>query len=161
MENSREPTQDGRGASASAQSGGCLCGAVRYRIGGEYARFDACHCHMCRRWSGGVAMAMQVKEADISLTGAENLTHYTSSDWAERVFCKICGSGLYYRMTAPGPMSGQFSICAGTLDDYGDLEFDVEIFTDRKLKNYAFAGERKQMTEAEVIAMFAGEGDGA
>jgi len=31
------------------REGGCLCGAVRYRVEGEPEASDICHCETCRR----------------------------------------------------------------------------------------------------------------
>ncbi len=36
--------------------GGCLCGTIRYRIAGPIAWAAHCHCAMCRRASGAVAL---------------------------------------------------------------------------------------------------------
>ena len=33
-------------------TGGCLCGAVRYRASADPLRVVSCHCGMCRRTSG-------------------------------------------------------------------------------------------------------------
>ena len=35
--------------------GGCLCGAVRYRIDGPVRDVIVCHCSICRRYHGGPA----------------------------------------------------------------------------------------------------------
>ena len=39
------------------QTGGCLCGAVRYRVAGPLRDVVACHCAQCRRSSGHFAAA--------------------------------------------------------------------------------------------------------
>jgi hypothetical protein len=35
--------------------GGCLCGAVRYRVEGEPARASVCNCTACHRRTGSLA----------------------------------------------------------------------------------------------------------
>lgn len=139
------------------KTGSCLCGAVKYTVTSDITQAGACHCGTCRKWSGGVYIGIQVSPDDISFEGAENITVFPSSDWAERGFCSTCGSSLYYRVTAPGPHQGTFHIGMGALDDPSGVTLTEEIFTDAKPKGYAFAGELKGMTGAEVFAMFSDE----
>ncbi|WP_299297400.1 GFA family protein [uncultured Tateyamaria sp.] len=140
-----------------ARDGSCVCGAVTYSITTEVAETGACHCGMCRKWSGGVFMSVAVPPGGMELEGAENLSVYGSSPWAERVFCKTCGSSLFYRVTAEGPMQGEMHVGLGTLADVSGIPFTGELYIDVKPDIYSFAGEgRHQMTEAQVIEMFSG-----
>ena len=138
-----------------SMSGKCVCGAVRYTIDADKKEVGACHCGMCRAWSGGVFIGLQAKADEATLVGGEHLTIYKSSEWAERGFCSKCGSSMFYQVTAPGAHEGDFHFGAGTLEDYGDAVLTGEIFIDRKPAAYAFAGDTHKMTEAEVMAMFA------
>ena len=143
-----------------SMTGKCLCGAVRYTIASDKTEAGACHCEMCRAWTGGVFLSVTVAKEELTLVGGEHLTVYKSSDWAERGFCSRCGSSLFYRITAPGPMEGEFHLCAGTLEDWGGATLKTEIYIDRKPAGYAFAGETRKMTKAEIEAMFAPPPDG-
>ena len=136
----------------ASKTGGCLCGAVRYTLADAPTRYGACHCGMCRRWTGGVEMGIEVRPGGLTWDRDETLRTYASSDWAERGFCATCGSGLFWRLTAEGPMRGLMSLGVGTLDDGAGLDFDLEVYVDMKPESYAFAGERKRLTEAEVMA---------
>lgn len=62
---------------------------------------------------------------------------------------------MFYRITAPGPMQGEFHFGAGSLTDWSGLEMTEEIFIDRKPDAYAFAGKHKIMTGDEMFALFA------
>lgn len=136
-------------------NGKCLCGAVRYSIEKDSAEVGACHCKMCQAWSGGVFLGVQAAKEEATLEGEENLTIFASSEWAERGFCAKCGSSLFYRVTAPGPMNGEFHFGAGTLDNWGDLKLSGEIFIDRKPAGYEFAGNLPKKTAEEIFALFA------
>ena len=139
-----------------SHTGSCVCGAVKFTITTPVTETGACHCSMCRKWSGGVYLAVAVPPDGMEIEGEENLTVYTSSPWAERAFCKICGGNVFYRVTAPGPMQGDMHVGLGALDDANGIALTGELFIDLKPDAYSFAGEgRKQMTEAEVMAMFA------
>ena len=140
-----------------SHTGSCVCGAVRYTINSPVSETGACHCGMCRKWSGGVFMSVAVPAGGLALEGAENLTTYASSPWAERAFCKTCGGNVFYRVTAPGPMQGEMHVGLGTLDDANGIPMTLELFIDLKPDTYSFAGEgSNQMTEAQVLEMFGG-----
>jgi hypothetical protein len=110
---------------------------------------------MCRRWSGGIYLGCEAKSDGMDFEGTENLTLYKSSDWAERGFCKKCGSNLFYRLTIEGPMQGVYHFGAGTLDDPDNLTLEHELFIDLKPNAYSFEQNTHQMTTADVEAMFA------
>lgn len=130
-------------------SGQCLCGAVRVHAELQSASFDACHCGMCRRWGGGPLMAVDAG-AGLRLEGEESVSVYGSSDWAERGFCKHCGTHLFYRLKG----EQHYAVPLGLVE--GDLpwRFREQIFIDRKPDWYDFANETQQMTEAEVFARY-------
>lgn len=140
-----------------SKTGSCLCGAVSYTLTSEPKEFGACHCDMCRKWSGGIYLGLEVPSDGIEIKGKDSLTAYASSPWAERTFCKTCGSSVYYRVTAPGPHEGTYHLGVGTLDDAGTAPLTGELFIDNKPKGYSFAEKTHQMTTEEVMAMFAPE----
>lgn len=137
------------------KTGSCLCGAVTYTLRDAPTETGACHCNMCRKWSGGVFLGFEAQPDTVTLSGEEHLIRYASSEWAERCSCSKCGSSLFYRLTMPGPMNGVYHIGFGTLDDTSGVTFAGEIFIDHKPEAYAFAGDAPRMTEAEFMAMVA------
>lgn len=137
-----------------AREGGCMCGAVRFEVTKEITETGACHCGMCRKFSGGVYLAIEAGPEDLTFTNKDGLAVYKSSDWAERGFCKKCGSSLFYRLTAPGPAQGTYHFAMGSLDDTDGIKMMGEIYIDKKPEGYAFAGDLKQMTEAQFLKMF-------
>ncbi len=138
---------------ATATTGGCLCGAVRYRLATPPTEIGACHCGMCRKFSGGIELGLEIAPGGIVWEADAALRTYRSSDWAERGFCGVCGSSLFWRLTAEGPMQGLLSLSAGSLDSLDGLTLRHEVYIDAKPDGYAFAGDHKRMTEAEVLAM--------
>ena len=134
----------------SGKTGQCLCGKVKFRLVGEVHEVGACHCDMCRRWTGGPAFAVD-GDYDVEIDGEESIVFYRSSDWAERGFCGTCGSNLFYRIVESGKMLSK----AGALDDQSDLSFVSQIFIEEKPDWYAFANKTKNMTGSEVFAMYA------
>lgn len=130
-------------------SGQCLCGAVTVHVELEKASFDACHCSMCRRWGGGPLLAVGVEDR-MRMEGAENVSVYSSSDWAERGFCKHCGTHLFYRLKG----EQLYSVPLGLIE--GDLPwtFSEQIFIDEKPPCYEFANETHNMTAAEVFEKY-------
>jgi hypothetical protein len=129
-----------------------MCGAVSYTAKGVDKEIAACHCSMCRRWASGPFLGINAKS--VEWQGEANIRTIQSSKWAERGFCTQCGTGLFYRITAPGKFSGVTSLAYGTLDDQTGVTLTKEWFIDNKPEAYALAGDRHRVTEAEAFAMF-------
>jgi len=93
-------------------TGGCQCGAVRYRAEGELGFPHLCHCRMCQKAAGNFFMPFGgVVRENFSLTrGAP--AWFQSSETVKRGFCAECGTPLFYDGGA-----GHISITLGSLDD--------------------------------------------
>lgn len=76
--------------------GSCLCGAVTFEVAGELPPPDACHCSMCRKWSGHYYASTDVPRTALTLHGAERVTWFQSSEKVRRGFCASCGSSLFF-----------------------------------------------------------------
>ena len=135
---------------ASTLKGACLCKAVGVFTTKVNPHLGACHCNMCRKWGGGAFLAVECG-SDVSFSGEENISIYPSSEWAERGFCQKCGSHLFYKFKE----TNQYYIPAGLFDNDEGLVFDNQVFIDEKPEYYTFANETKNLTGAEIAAMFA------
>jgi len=111
--------------------GGCLCGALRYRVTGEPVAATLCHCESCRRASGGTNVAWAVFEKDAFEWLSGEPREYSSSSGIYWRFCAACGSLVGYRRdTRPG----HIDITTGTLDQPGAYPPDVEIWVGEKIE---------------------------
>jgi hypothetical protein len=106
---------------------------------------------MCLRWAGGPWISMFVESVDF--TKDEGLVWTRTSKWAERAFCRSCGSSLLWRLTAEGKYQGTTSVSLGCLDDKTGVLLVREWFIDKKPDAYALAGDRERTTEAEAFAI--------
>jgi hypothetical protein len=74
--------------------GECLCGVVRYAVGGPFNMMIHCHCSMCRKHHGA-AFATFVAAPLMGFrwtSGADAIGTYKSSEQGARSFCTWCGS---------------------------------------------------------------------
>jgi len=134
---------------SGTRSGHCLCGKVSITARNASNNVGACHCKMCRRWGGGPFIEIDCG-VDVAIDGESNVAVFDSSDWAERGFCRNCGTHLFYRLKE----SGQHMIPVGLFETSDNLVFKSQVFIDEKPDYYAFANETKDFTAAEVFAMF-------
>lgn len=130
--------------------GTCLCGAVTLQTTAMDDEFAACHCGMCRRWGGGPFLAVGCGQ-DVEIDGKESVAIFNSSDWADRGFCKVCGTHLFYRLKDPR----QYQIPVGLFGDSLPSNFGLQVFIDRKPEYYSFANDTKELTEAQIYEMYA------
>ena len=133
-------------------NGKCLCGSVQLEVELSNTEIAACHCSMCRKWSGGPLLAIDSGELK-SISNESLITRYQSSDWAERGFCSKCGTHLFYFLIP----ANQYHFPIGLLDTESTYKLSHQIFIDEKPEYYNFSNETKNMTGAEVFAHFESE----
>ena len=135
------------------RTGKCMCGAVEFTAQDVPEGFGICHCEMCRRWTGSALMAVSVPVKGVTWKGEAHVRTLQSSDWAERAWCQRCGTGLYYHVTADGPMTENYEIPIGLFDDTEGLVLKREIYIDHKPSCFDSAGDHQRMTRSEVLEM--------
>ena len=102
---------------SQAYTGGCACGAIRYRIDGEPVFMNDCQCRDCQRKSGtGHGSYLTFLRDGVTLEG--KATHWDivadSGNVKTRAFCPTCGSPVYMTFAAN---PGVFTVHAASLDD--------------------------------------------
>lgn len=103
--------------------GSCLCGAITFTATGTARDPAACHCGQCRKQSGHYWAAVQVMDADLTITGSPRW--YAASDIARRGFCPTCGSFLFWK----GNDDPDTGVSLGALDGATGLRLARHIFT--------------------------------
>ena len=128
-----------------------MCGAVRFVARDVPGTFGVCHCPMCQKWAGGALFEVSLPEAQVSWEG--EVKTFASSALAERAFCGICGSALYFRMTEQNEWSGTYDIPLGLFDDTAGFAISHEIYVDRQVVQLADQGQTR-LTRADCVAKF-------
>jgi hypothetical protein len=134
-------------------TGHCLCGAVTFTAEDVDPHVHACHCSMCRNWTGGPMQAAQA--GSVTFRGEQHIKRYASSEWAERGFCSECGTSLFYCLKEPQ----MYMLATGCFDDAEQFSLAGEIYIDEKPGGYEFAGEHPRLTGAEFLASIGGDSE--
>ena len=135
-------------------SGQCLCGDVTMHATPVSEQIDACHCSACRKWAAGPYTTLTCED-DVSFDGEASLGVFKSSQWAERVFCKTCGTSMAWRLQ----QGGAYHVNSQVFSETQNWPLAMQVFIDEKPSNYSFAEQTETMTGAEVFAAFSGEGE--
>ncbi len=79
--------------SDEAHTGGCQCGAVRFRVT-QLGRGSVCYCRMCQKATAGLGGFYITAEEFAWTRGAPK--YFVSSNLARRGFCGDCGTPLTF-----------------------------------------------------------------
>lgn len=113
----------------SEYTGGCLCGAVRYKVIGEHVRVANCHCNNCRKVTGAsFATNALVKEEDLVIeSGVTNSYQHKldSENMITKKFCPECGSQIFSNGTGS---PGVVGIKVGSIDDANDIKPQITVY---------------------------------
>ena len=78
-------------------SGGCQCGAVRYRAEALHDNPHVCYCRMCQKAMGNLfASLVGVMHENLTWTRGQP-ARFRSSEHVDRGFCSACGTPLFYQ----------------------------------------------------------------
>ena len=95
-------------------NGGCLCGAVRYRLSAPPTVVTHCHCRTCRRATGAPFVTWLTAVSESFEFTAGKLAVFHSSPDVSRGFCVTCGTTLTYQHDS---YTEELDIAVATLDD--------------------------------------------
>ena len=105
------------------QTGGCLCGAVRFEVTGDGSNPHSCSCRNCQQHTGAPTVAwMEFARDQVRWTGTAGApATYRSSDYSSRAFCAACGSSIGAIDDAP-----TVALLVGSFDDATQPAFAPE-----------------------------------
>ncbi|WKL57204.1 GFA family protein [Asticcacaulis sp. ZE23SCel15] len=109
---------------SEVRTGGCQCGAVRFRVEGDLGHASICHCRMCQKAYGNFfAPLVSVREATLIWTKAEP-ARFQSSNLVQRGFCSRCGTPLTYE--APDGVAVSIAAFDEPATIVPEIQFGVE-----------------------------------
>ena len=111
------------------RTGGCACGAIRFKITAPLMGVGVCHCTDCQKASGGPPnyVALAPKTA-FEVTKGNAKLYVSKGDSGEeacRAFCSDCGSPLW-SLPAHAPF---VPVKLGALDDTSDIAPTLHLYT--------------------------------
>lgn len=126
--------------------GSCLCGAVRYEIGGELGSIVLCHCSKCRKASGSAFNAVSpIARRDFHLlSGHDAIARYESSPGVRLAFCRHCGASLFSERDS---LPDLLRLRIGTLDTPVGAKPSAHIFVGSKADWYEILDGAPQYAE--------------
>ncbi len=111
-------------ATTEAHTGGCQCGAVRFRVN-ELGRASVCYCRMCQKATAGLG-GFYANAKDFEWTrGAPK--YFVSSNVAKRGFCGDCGTPLTFES------GGVAALSIVAFDQPGDIAPAVQLAPEARI----------------------------
>ena len=91
-------------------TGGCQCGAIRFRLDGDLGESSICHCRMCQKATGGLFGPYVGAPGLVWTRGTRK--RFQSSNKVWRGFCEACGTPLTFEHG-----KSSIGLAIGALDD--------------------------------------------
>lgn len=128
-------------------TGGCQCGALRYRASAAPYVFYLCHCTECQRHtSSAFGESLRFRAEEVEVTGkVERFRRVAESGKVrEGLFCPKCGVRVLHRTEG----AEMVNVKAGTLDDARWLVPAGHIWT-RSKQEFVVIGDEELQYEAQ------------
>jgi hypothetical protein len=129
------------GKRRNEKTGGCLCGAVRYRVSGQLRGIVNCHCSKCRRFHGHYGAYTSVACEHLEFTEKRGLKWFASitdeTPNVHRGFCSECGASLFWHPRDRDTIS----IAAGSLDEPAGVRTIGHVWTSQIGDYYAISDD--------------------
>ena len=128
-------------------SGGCQCGAVRFRAS-QFGRPSICHCRMCQKAFGSFFGPLVIAHDLVWTRGTPH--YFASSNKVKRGFCGNCGTPLTYEY-----VGAPVEVAIGAFDDPGVVAPTIQVNPTDKLPFFdelCSLPSRPDVTEPEAEA---------
>lgn len=130
-------------------SGGCQCGAIRYRVSAVLDTSHICHCRMCQKANGNFFAALICVPRDALVWSRGTPASFASSDDVTRGFCAACGTPLFYAHRA----SQHICLTTGSFDEPARFPPKVQFGVEGELACFAaLAALPREGTTEETMA---------
>lgn len=116
------------------QEGGCVCGAVRFRVTSAPFRTGVCHCKFCQRRTGSAfGVGVYFRKSDFELTRGALKSYEHKSDesgrWLRMEFCPACGTTVTWTLELFPDGRG---VAGGAFDDTSWIKVERHTWTRSK-----------------------------
>ena len=128
----------------NSMQGGCLCGAVKFKLTGELRPVINCHCGQCLHTHGNFAAYTSVEKKNFQLANNVGLKWFRSSNEARRGFCQECGASLFWERLG----ENKLSVAAGMLDSVQGIKTIGHIFIADKADYYEIDDDLPKYTKS-------------
>jgi hypothetical protein len=112
---------------APRYTGGCQCGAVRFRVEGALTNVSVCHCRMCQKAFGNFYAPLATAPAGGLRWTRGEPKRFQSSSHVKRGFCAECGTPLTFE--APDGIA----LAIGAFDDPEEVAPTIQWGVEAKL----------------------------
>lgn len=128
-------------------TGGCQCGAIRFRVESELADASICHCRMCQKATGGLfGPYVGAQVAAVAWTRGQP-AYFQSSNMVRRGFCRDCGTPLTYEH---GETNISFAL--GAMDQPGLIPLGEQLASRQRVADFAALAKLPEHPEDEPQA---------
>jgi hypothetical protein len=128
-------------------TGGCQCGAVRFRVDSDLGEASICHCRMCQKATGGLfGPYVSAAATDVFWTRGER-KRFQSSNKVHRGFCGDCGTPLTFEYDG-----AHIGLAIGALDRPGEIRFAEQLASKARLADFAVLAALPEHAEDEPRA---------
>ena len=118
------------GQGSDVHDGGCLCGAVRFRVTGGMSDVGYCHCRMCQRSAGAPVLVWSTVPASAFAWTRGTPRVHASSGKGRRSFCGDCGTQVLF---ADLGLPDEVDVNVVAFDDPAGVRPGHHIWTDSRL----------------------------
>ncbi|WP_337303154.1 GFA family protein [Sphingomonas sp. MMO-176] len=118
-------------ASDMTSSGGCQCGAVRFRVEGALGEASICHCRMCQKATGGLFGPYVGAPFDAVIWTRGQPKYFQSSNKVCRGFCGACGTPLTFEYG-----EGHISFALGAMDDPRSVKLSEQLASPERIADF-------------------------
>ena len=140
----------------SAIRGSCLCGGIKFEIGGPLMRPLNCHCTFCRKQQGAAFRSRaRVLRSDFKwVQGEELVTYFEATPGYRRGFCRVCGSPIINGAEPHSPfvqshpqVLTEYGIALALLDDDPGVRPEAHCFVRSKAPWFEITDDLPQYPE--------------
>lgn len=133
-------------------TGRCLCGMSHFSVNIEALDVYACHCTLCQKWSGGIAMYLEASQPEIEKESIAP-SHFASSARGERWFCPGCGCHLWFQLTSVDRYFVPWTLLDLNESERRRLVLAAEIYTETQPAFWRLTGQYARFSGTEIEAL--------